>query len=117
MNIQNKIFQYIWKNKQEPIARKTIFLSKNLGGLNLLEPQAHNIAMRIKDLLQLKQKEKTPPWMNIATYWVAIDLFNFSQDYHFLMNNNRTKTINNTKPYYYKILFTILKMKTKKSKK
>ena len=58
MNIQNKIFQYIWKNKQEPIARKTIFLSKNLGGLNLLETQAHNIAMRIKHLLQLKQKEK-----------------------------------------------------------
>ena len=58
LNIQNKIFQYIWKNKQEPIARKTIFLSKNLGDLNLLETQAHNIAMRIKHLLQLKQKEK-----------------------------------------------------------
>ena len=117
LNIQNKIFQYIWKNKQEPIARKTIFLSKNLGGLNLLEPQAHNIAMRIKHLLQLKQKEKTPPWMNIATYWVAIDLFNFSQDYFFLMNNNRTKTINNNKPYYYKDIIYYIKNENKEIKK
>ena len=109
MNIQNKIFQYIWKNKQEPIARKTIFLSKNLGDLNLLETQAHNIAMRIKHLLQLKQKEKNPYWKNIATYWLAIDLFNFSQEYLFLMDNHRTKTISNIKPYYYKDIIYYIK--------
>lgn len=34
IRIQNKIFQYIWRKKPEPIARKTIFLSKKLGGLN-----------------------------------------------------------------------------------
>ena len=113
LSIQNKIFQYIWRNKQEPIARKTIFLSKKLGGLNLLEPQAHNIAMRIKHLIQLKQKQKTPPWKNIATYWLAIDLFNFSKDYHFLMDNNRTKTINNTKPYYYKDIIYYIKNENK----
>ena len=43
--IQEKIFKYLWNNKQEQIARKTIFLPKRLGGLNLLEPQAHNIAI------------------------------------------------------------------------
>ena len=79
LSIQNKIFQYIWRNKQEPIARKTIFLSKKLGGLNLLEPQAHNIAMRIKHLIQLKQKHKTPSWKNIATYWLAIGLPLFNE--------------------------------------
>ena len=30
--VQNNIFKYIWKNKQEPIARKTIFLNKKLRG-------------------------------------------------------------------------------------
>ena len=58
----NIIVQYIWNNKQELIARKTIFLNKKLGGLNLIEPQDHNLATRIKHLLQLKQKHKTPPW-------------------------------------------------------
>ena len=61
-------FKYIWKNKQEPIARKTIFLNKKSGDLNLLEPQGHNIAMRMKHLLQLKENYKNPPWKNIATY-------------------------------------------------
>ena len=70
--IHKRIFQYIWNNKQEPIARKTIFLKKKLGGLNLIELQAHNIAIKIKHLLQLKQNYKTPPWKNLATYWLAI---------------------------------------------
>ena len=86
--ILQKIFQYIWKNKQEPISRKTLFLNKKLGCLNLLEPQAHNIAMRIKHILQLKQTEKTPPWKNLATYWLAIDIHNFSKDFRFLVNKN-----------------------------
>ena len=100
MQIQNKIFKYIWNNKQES-TRKTIFLNKKLGGLNLLEPQAHNVVMRIKHLLQLKQKQNNPPWKNIATYWTAMDLYNYSKQYHFLMDNNRIKTVNNKKTYYY----------------
>ena len=65
--------------------------------------------MRIKHLLQLKQKEKNPYWKNIATYWLAIDLFNFSQEYLFLMDNHRTKTISNIKPYYYKDIIYYIK--------
>ena len=60
LTLQEQIFKYLWKNKQEQIARKTIFLPKHLGGLNLLEPQAHNMAMRIKHILQLKQKKQYP---------------------------------------------------------
>ena len=60
--VQNNIFKYVWKNKQEPIARKTIFLNKKLRELklvlNFLEPQAHNFAIRINQLLQLKQKHQ-----------------------------------------------------------
>ena len=96
LRIQQNIFQYIWNNKQEPMARKTIFLNKKLGGLNLLEPQAHNFAMRIKHLLQLN-KNKSSLWKNIATYWLAIDLHNYSQDFKFLMDNDRIKTTNNKK--------------------
>ena len=73
--------------------------------------------MRIKHLLQLKQKQKNPPWKNIATYSLAIDLFNYSKDYHFLMDNNLTKTINNIKPCYYKDIIYYIKNENKEIKK
>ena len=65
------IFQYLWQNKTpEPIARKTLFLPKNKGGLNIKEPEAHNMAMRIKHLLTLKQSRDQPTWTYIAVYWL-----------------------------------------------
>ena len=61
--IHRNIFQYLWQSKTpEPIARKTLFLPKNKGGLNIKETEAHDLAMRIKHLLTLKQtKQQTPP--------------------------------------------------------
>ena len=57
--IHTNIFQYLWQNKTpEPIARKTLFLPKDKGGLNIKEPEAHNLAMRIKHLITLKEKQK-----------------------------------------------------------
>ena len=57
--------------------------------------------MRIKHLLSLKQKEKPPSWENLATYWLTMDIHNYTKEYNFLVNNNRTKTLNGKKPFYY----------------
>ena len=46
-------------------------------------------------MLQLKQSNNMPTWKNIAAYWLALDLYKISKNYHFLMSNNRVKT--NTK--------------------
>lgn len=57
--LHKKIFQYILRNKMiEPIARKTLFLPQKRSGLNIKEPESHNIAMRLKHLLNLKYKKK-----------------------------------------------------------
>ena len=69
--------------------------------------------MRIKDLLQLNQTHKTPPWKNLATYWLVIDIHNYSKDFQFLMDNNRTKTINGKKPYYYQDIIYYIKNENK----
>ena len=98
--IHKKIFTYLWEKKKKTIARRTIYLPQKSGGLNLLEPEADNYAMRIKHPLTLKQKEKTPSLKNIATYWLTIDIHNYTQEYNFLMNNNRTKTLNKKNPFY-----------------
>ena len=69
--IRTNIFQYSWQKKTpEAIARKTLFLPKHNGGLNIKEPEAHNLAMRIKHLITLKQTKDQPPWMHIAVYWL-----------------------------------------------
>ena len=108
--INNKIFKYLRNNKPtEPISRKTIHLKQKLGGLNLLEPEAHNYAMRIKHLMTLKQKENLPSWKNLTTYWLTTDIHKYAKEFHFLMNNNRTKTINGKKPFYYKDIIDYIK--------
>ena len=49
--IHKHIFQYLWQNKKrQPIARKTVFLHKEKGGLKFREPEAHNLSMRLKHL-------------------------------------------------------------------
>ena len=73
--------------------------------------------MRIKHLLQLKQKHKNPPWKNIATYWLVTDLYNYSEDYHFLMDNSRTKRINNRKQYHYQDIIYYIKHENNDIKK
>ena len=113
--INYKIFKYLWSNKPaEPIARKTIHLKQKSGGLNLIEPEAHNYAMRIKHLMTLNQKEKPPPWKNLATYWLTSDIPNYTKEFNFLVNNNRTKTINGKKPFYYKDITDYIETQNKK---
>ena len=63
--IHNKIFKYLWNNKTaEPTAWKIIHLKQKLGGLNLIEPEAHNYAMRIK-------QKKRPPSMEKSSNLLA----------------------------------------------
>lgn len=45
--------------------------------------------MKIKHLLNSKQKEKQPPWTYLATYWLAKDIYKFGKDYTYLKSNNR----------------------------
>ena len=98
----NRIFKYLWNNKAtEPTARKTIHLKQKFEGLNLIEPEAHNYAMRIKHLLTLKQKKEPPSWKNLPTYWLTMDIHNYTKQFKFLMNNNRTKILYGKKPFYY----------------
>ena len=100
--LHKKIFQYIWKNKKiEPIARKTLFLPKKSSGLNIKEPESHNIAMRIKHLLNLKYHKNPPIWTYLATYWLAKDLIKYGKEYHYLKSNNRIKTFKKDIPFYY----------------
>ena len=71
--------------------------------------KAHYYAMRIKHLMTLKQKEKPPSWKNLATYWLTTDIYNYTKEFHFLMNNSKIKTINGKKHFYYKDIIDYIK--------
>ena len=108
------IFQYIWQNKTpEPIARKTLFLPKNKGGINIKEPEAHNMVMRIKHLLTLKQSKNQPPWTHITVYWLRKDIYNYDKKFHHLKKNNITKT-NKMPSFYYRDLVHYIKTQNRK---
>ena len=67
--VYKNIVQYFKNNqKSEPIAIETILFKKKLGGLYLIEPEAHNYGMRLKYLLTLKQNLYPSPWKNLATW-------------------------------------------------
>ena len=79
-----------------------LFLPKNKGSLNRKESDAHNLAIRIKHLLTLKQTKDQPSWMHIAIYyktfiniktnkrptivmhiaiyWLGKDIYNYNKD-------------------------------------
>ena len=57
------IFKYIcFCETIEPISRKTLYLPKERGGLGILHPNFHNIAMRIKHIMNLKDPENLNTW-------------------------------------------------------
>ena len=64
--------------------------------------------------MTLNQKEKLLPWKHLATYWLTSDIHNYTQEVNFLMNNNRTKTINGKKPFQYKDIIDYIKTLNKK---
>ena len=107
--IHTNIFQYLWQNKTpEPIARKTLFLPKDKGGLNIKEPEAHNLAMRIKHLITLKQTKNQQPWMHIAIYWLGKHIYNYNKEFHHIKGSNIIKT-NKMPPFYYRDLIHYIK--------
>ena len=117
--LHKKIYRYIWKQKMiEPTARKTLFLPpKKKGGLNIKEPDSHNIAMTLKHLLNLKYQEKPPIWTYLAIYWLAKDINKYGKEYNYLKSNNRTKTLNTDSPFYYKDLIEYFKTQNPNIKK
>ena len=89
--------------------KTTLFLLKKRGGINVKEPDIHNIAMWIKHLLNLKHKENPSPWTYLATYWLAKDIYKFGKEYNYLKSDNRIKPINQKTPFYYNELIQYIK--------
>ena len=105
----HKKIEYLRQSKVELITRKTLFQQKINGGLNLKESEIHNISMKVKHMLSLKEQTQAPPWTFLATYWLATYLYNLSSDYNYFKSNNRIKAFNLKTPFCYYDLVDYIK--------
>ena len=64
------------KQKTRTNCEKNTIPAKRKRGLNKKEPEAHNLAMRIKHILSLQQNKKQLSW----TYWLAKDIYNMAKN-------------------------------------
>ena len=60
------IFNFVWDSKSEPLARKTMYLTNNSGGLNIVNIEYKLYALRLKhiqDIIYLKMLQQL--WLTI----------------------------------------------------
>ena len=50
---QRLIFNFVWNCKSEPLARKTMYLTKNSGGLNIVNIENKLYALRLKHIYKI----------------------------------------------------------------
>ena len=114
--IENIVFKHIWQcHKTEPIARKTLFLPKHQGGIGLIHPQHHSLAMRLKHFPKLKEKTNQETWIILTRYNLASILYRLHKDFKYMISNNTIKTEKpNINFYYEEIIVYLKKQKTLK---
>ena len=115
--INKIIFKFLWNNKNpEPIARETLFLPRERGGLGILVPSIESQALRIKYLLKLGKENNNNIWTYLGRYWVASKIHNFTPEWNFLKKNNYPKNYDPYIPTYYKDIIKLTKTYIKEIK-
>ena len=76
---QRLIFNFVWNSKSELLARKTMYLTKNSGGLNIVNIEYKLYALRLKHIQEVILNRNTK-FVNFSIYWIGYQLrdLNFS---------------------------------------
>ena len=82
--LQRRFFRFIWNSKYEPIARTTLYLDFNQGGLNVpcLKLKCHSLYL---NHLQKIVNNHEAKWTYFAKYWIGLQLRNLNPTF---ANNN-----------------------------
>ena len=76
---QRLIFNFVRNSKSEPLACKTMYLIKDLGGLNFVNIEYKLYALRLKHIQDIIVNRNTK-FVNFSIYWIGYQLrdLNFS---------------------------------------
>ena len=100
------IFKYLWdipddELGNEPVARNTIYLPKERGGLALLHPVHQSTALRFKFFAKIVDPECTAKWVFLARYWLGNPLGLLDPTWAFLRGNHLPRPDRPRYPEYY----------------
>ena len=108
--INKIIFGYLWKGlAAEPIARETLFLPRDRGGLGIMVPLIQGQALRIKYLIQLGKNDNNNIWTYLGRYWVSSKIHNFTPHWQFLRSNVIPKNYDSYVPDCYSDIIPLTK--------
>ena len=66
---QRLIFNFVWNSKSEPLVRKTMYLTKNSGGLNIVNIEYKLYALCLKHIQDIIVNRNTK-FVNFSIYWI-----------------------------------------------
>ena len=108
--INKIIFGYLWEESAaEPIARETLFLPRDRGGLGILVPLIQGQALRIKHLIQLGKEDNKNIWTYLGRYWVSSKIHKFTPHWQFLRSNVIPKNCDSYVPDCYSDILPLTK--------
>ena len=74
------VFSFIWSGKTELVKRKTLYLSKEKGGIELTHVDTKVKAFQIKHVFKLINGEYAK-WQSLAIYWIGHSLRKYNPEY------------------------------------
>ena len=108
--MEKAIFDFLWGVNIRPIQGRTVYQSKELGGLGLKNPLLQQQALQLNLLGDTLNEDTNFIWNQLPRYWLGLHLAPLKQAWNFLRHNNiPTTDILNPKPPYYSTLLDILK--------
>ena len=76
---QKLIFKFLWNCNAEPLARKTLYLDKQSGGLNIVNIALKLRALRLKHLQDIINNTHTK-FVKFSIYWAGYSLREYNND-------------------------------------
>ena len=73
---QKLVFKFLWNIKSEPLARDTVYLSKQLGGLNVINIELKLQALRLRHVQNIINN-KDVKFVKFSIYWIGFSLRNY----------------------------------------
>ena len=83
--------------KKKTISRKTQYLPKEEWRIGIPHPNLHNMVMRIKYIINLKDPENLDMLIAITKYYISPKLYNLQSNLKYLKQNSIIKTQHKSK--------------------